>query len=144
LRQIPTPGGDVFHGMKATDPGFVEFGEAYFSRVDTGQVKGWKQHRLMTLNFVVPVGEIQVSVFDSDSRVGRAWRLGPDPAAYYKRLTIRPGLWVAFGGIGTTLNVLLNLASMVHDPKEATNLPLDTYGWRWLPEGVHEDAFSSP
>ena len=30
LDRIPLKGGDVLHAMKCTDPGFVDFGEAYY------------------------------------------------------------------------------------------------------------------
>ena len=42
LEQIPLKGGDVLHAMKRTDPGFVDFGEAYFSLIDIDAVKAWK------------------------------------------------------------------------------------------------------
>ena len=56
LRRIATPNGDVLHGMKASDPGYNGFAEAYFSMVLQGAVKGWKRHFEMTLNLVCIVG----------------------------------------------------------------------------------------
>ncbi len=34
LKRIPTAGGEVRYALKAGDPGFAGFGEAYFSSVD--------------------------------------------------------------------------------------------------------------
>ena len=59
LKRISVKGGDVQHYLKSTDPGFLEFGEIYFSRVDFKEVKAWKRHRKMTLNLAVPVGEVK-------------------------------------------------------------------------------------
>ncbi|MGF6381309.1 dTDP-4-dehydrorhamnose 3,5-epimerase [Paraburkholderia atlantica] len=132
LKRIATPGGDVLHGMKATDHGFAGFGEAYFSMVNTGTVKGWKLHRDMTLNFVVPCGEIQVRVYDETSDTSQDFRLGPDSAETYARLTIPPKLWVAFGGLGEGVNLLLNLASIPHDPSESERRDVEAFTWSWL------------
>ena len=48
----------------------------------------------------------------------------------YARLTIKPKLWVAFQGLGQS-NMLVNLASEVHDPKESENLSLDEIDFNW-------------
>jgi dTDP-4-dehydrorhamnose 3,5-epimerase len=118
--------------MKSSDAGFAGFGEAYFSTVMHRHVKGWKRHNRMTLNFVVPRGDIQVSVRDESSGLRRDFRLGEGRTETYGRLTIPPGLWVAFGGIGEGANLLLNLASLLHDPTEADNRPIDTFPWQWI------------
>ncbi|MDC8772739.1 dTDP-4-dehydrorhamnose 3,5-epimerase [Roseateles albus] len=131
LRRIQTVGGDVLHGMKNIDAGFDGFGEVYFSFIKPQQVKGWKRHEKMTLNFVVPVGEIQVCVCDEKSGDSSSFVLGPRTDELYNRLTIRPGLWVAFGGLGSTESLLVNIASIPHDPTEATNVPLDSFSWSW-------------
>ena len=59
LRRIETAGGDVLHAMKKTDAGYTGFGEAYFSWVSAGAIKAWKRHTQMTMNVVVPVGQVR-------------------------------------------------------------------------------------
>ena len=61
---IDTDGGDVLHVMKANDPCFSSFGEAYFSNVEPNAIKGWKLHREMVLNLVVPVGAVKFVILD--------------------------------------------------------------------------------
>ena len=61
---IETLGGDVMHAMKESSVGYVGFGEVYFSQVNKGAIKAWKRHKKMTLNLVVPVGEIRFVLFD--------------------------------------------------------------------------------
>lgn len=131
LRRIPTPGGEVRHGLRASDPQFAGFGEAYFSGVEQGAVKGWKRHRLMTLNLIVVVGEVRFLVLDAATGERWAFQPGPEAANGYGRLTVPPGLWMAFGGVGTGVNMLLNLASIEHDPAEADARPLDAFLWAW-------------
>lgn len=134
LRRIPTPGGDVFHAMKVVDLGFAGFGEAYFTSIDEGSVKGWKRHNLMTMNLVVPSGRIQISVRGDEGAPVGDYQLGPDDPAHYIRLTVPPKLWVAFGGLGAGVNLMLNIANMPHDPTEADNVAIDTFPWVWAPQ----------
>jgi len=129
LKQIYDPKGDVFHGLKKSDPGFSDFGEAYFSSVHPGDVKPWKKHLRMTLNLVVPVGKIRFVMHDDrpeSSTKGQTFavEIGPDN---YQRLTVSPGIWMAFEGLDDGLNLLLNVADMEHDPDEVERAELDRF-----------------
>ncbi|BET12287.1 dTDP-4-dehydrorhamnose 3,5-epimerase [Pandoraea sputorum] len=124
LKRILNPKGDVFHGLKATDDTFRGFGEAYFSTVLTGITKGWKRHERMTLNLIVPVGTIEFHLRAGDGKPTESVRLGD---SNYARLTVPPGVWMAFTGIGESLNLLLNVADIPHDPTEAVNVPLESF-----------------
>jgi dTDP-4-dehydrorhamnose 3,5-epimerase len=129
LKQIYHPKGDVFHGLKKSDPGFSDFGEAYFSSVHPGDVKPWKKHLRMTLNLVVPVGKIRFVMHDDrpeSSTKGQTFavEIGPDN---YQRLTVSPGIWMAFEGLDDGLNLLLNVADMEHDPDEVERAELDRF-----------------
>jgi len=127
LKQIHNQKGDVFHAMKKSDNGFDGFGEAYFSTINKNDIKGWKKHTEMTLNLVVPVGEIEFVIFDDVVNDFLNVRLSQNN---YHRLTVRPNLWMAFKGIGDN-NMLLNIASIEHDPKESVNLELDEIAYEW-------------
>lgn len=128
LKQIYHPKGDVFHAMKCMDPGFAGFGEAYFSSIASGQTKAWKRHSRMTLNLVCIVGKIHFILYDdrvkSDS-FGKFMEitLSPEKPDSYLRLTVPPGVWMAFVGISSNKSVLLNLANIPHDPEEQVNIP---------------------
>ena len=113
---VPHPKGNVLRGLKRTDSGFVDFGEAYFSMVSSGAVKGWKKHLRMSMNLLVPVGEI---CFHLDLGQGGAVEHVVLGEHDYRRLYVPPGIWVAFEGIGKSKNLLLNLASIEHDPTES-------------------------
>lgn len=128
LKIIPTPKGEVMHALKRSETSFVDFGEAYFSNVLHKEIKGWKKHTRMTLNLVVPVGEIRFVIFSDKQKSFFDVILGKNN---YQRLTISPNLWVAFQGIGTEQNLLLNLASLEHDPQEAENKELSEINFKW-------------
>jgi dTDP-4-dehydrorhamnose 3,5-epimerase len=136
LRRIPVDRGDVMHAIRGSAPGFAGFGEAYFSSVHGGAVKGWKRHNRMTMNLVVAAGRVRFVIHDDGADVGdgaafQAFELSPDTDADYARLTVPPGYWVAFTGVGDGLNLILNVASMEHDPTEADARPLDAFAWDW-------------
>ena len=124
-RIIHHPKGDILHAMKSGDAGFCGFGEAYFSKVKQGEVKGWKMHSKMTLNLLVPVGEIEIVVFDENNFFSLVLS-----SKNHKRLTIKPNLWVAFKGLSLN-NMLLNLASHHHDSEESKNTAIDSFNFQW-------------
>ena len=59
LKKITHPRGNILHAIKENDIGYAGFGEAYFSELTTGQIKGWNRHKYMTLNLIVPVGSVK-------------------------------------------------------------------------------------
>ena len=68
LKRIYHPKGDIFHGIKKSDEGFSKFGEAYFSTIKEGQIKGWNKHIKMTLNLIVPYGSVTFVIYDSKAK----------------------------------------------------------------------------
>lgn len=134
LKQIFHPKGDVWHAMKCSDNGFEGFGEAYFSTIHCGDIKPWKKHLKMTLNFVVPVGKIRVVIFDDRPQSSTKGNFFDITLSHnnYQRITIPAGLWVAFSGVGESLNLLLNVANLEHDPLEVERKDsLDEISYPW-------------
>jgi len=134
LKIIGGDKGRVFHGIKAIEDSYAGFGEAYFSEVLFSQVKGWKRHNRMVLNLVVPAGAIKFHVFDQQTNQLGVVTLGVE--YQYARLTVQPGLWMAFEGIGGAQNLLMNFASIAHDPTEADSVPLSSDGFPDLVSGI--------
>lgn len=133
LAVMAHPDGDVLHAIRKDSVGFHGFGEAYFSTVKQGRKKGWKRHRAMTLNLVVPVGAVRFVLFDDrkeSSTVGQIQMVDLS-LQNYRRLTVSPGIWMGFMGLGEGINLLLNLANITHDPAEADRLPLEAIACDW-------------
>ena len=76
----------------------------------------------MHMNLIVPVGVVKFHVYDGENYT--FYEIGE---SNYARLTIPPGMWVAFTGIGRDLNLILNIASIEHDPKESENCELHAF-----------------
>lgn len=129
LLQVDQPVGAVMHAIKASSYGFCGFGEAYFSSIKFQKTKGWKLHYKMTLNLVVPYGQIRFVVHDGNNVPKGKTQIVPliDTVLgdeNYCRLTVPPGYWVAFNGVGTGDNILMNVANIEHDPNESENKKL--------------------
>ncbi len=136
LNIIKTDGGDVLHGMKKSDPGFISFGEAYFSTVTKNSIKAWKRHHKMTMNLIVPSGEIGFGIFDDreeSESFGKFSTIVLSQSNYF-RLTVPPMLWLGFKGLSKDLSYLLNIADIAHDPNEVDHLDLNEidYDWSYL------------
>jgi len=137
LSIMDTEGGDVLHAMKSSDPGYSGFGEAYFSTVDPGAVKGWKRHREMTLNLVVPVGIVRFVIFDDRAESSTKGKFGEVTLSRnnYGRLTVPPMLWMGFQGVDEHPSLLLNIASIPHDPDELERMELSAIDYQWGMQG---------
>jgi dTDP-4-dehydrorhamnose 3,5-epimerase len=133
LSIIDTEGGDVLHAMKSSDVGFSGFGECYFSIVESGVIKGWKLHREMVLNLVVPVGCIRFVIFDDRANSITEGKFDEFVISRknYGRLTVPPKLWVGFQGKGEKDSLLLNIASIPHDPGEMERKVLKGIDYNW-------------
>jgi len=130
LSIINTPGGDVMHAMKQSDPGHIGFGEAYFSQVEYGAIKAWKRHREMTLNLVVPVGEVRFVLYDDQKGRHTFQELVISPSNYC-RLTVPPMVWVGFQGLNPKGSILLNIANLEHDPLEVDKQEISQIDYNW-------------
>jgi dTDP-4-dehydrorhamnose 3,5-epimerase len=127
LQRIAVAGGDVLHGMKFGDSGFVDFGEVYFSQIEKDAVKAWKRHLRMTLNFVVPVGMVQF-VFVDDKGGKREEVVGLER---YVRLTVPPNIWFGFKGLTAPYSLVMNIADIPHYPAEIERKELRQIQFNW-------------
>ncbi|WP_341880165.1 dTDP-4-dehydrorhamnose 3,5-epimerase [Synechococcus sp. UW140] len=131
LPRIETVGGDVLHAMKHCDSGYDGFGEAYFSWVSARAVKAWKRHTCMTMNIVVPVGQVKFvfSMINADgANEFLVEEIGIDR---YARITVPAGIWFGFQGLSDPQSLVMNIASITHDPNEVERLPLLDINYDW-------------
>jgi dTDP-4-dehydrorhamnose 3,5-epimerase len=133
LKVIDVKDGNVLHGMKRSDPGYVGFGEAYFSLVQSGAVKAWKRHKVMTLNLIVCLGEVRFVMYDNrqDSASENMFQEVILSNENYCRLTIPPMVWFGFQGIRPEKNMLMNIVDIEHSPEEIDRLTLSEINYNW-------------
>ena len=128
---IETPGGNVMHAMKNDSPSYFGFGEAYFSEIEKNTVKAWKRHREMTLNLIVPLGKIKFVLFDDRKGSNNRFQEVIISKENYCRLTVPPMIWVGFKGLSSFKSILLNIASIPHNPKEVDKKEIDKIQFDW-------------
>ncbi len=135
LRRIPDERGAILHMLRADDPHFERFGEIYFSMVYPGVVKGWHRHRRMTLNYAVVTGTIKLVLYDERPGSPTAKELVELFVGehHYVLVTVPPGVWNGFKGVGTAPAIVANCATLPHDPAEIERLPPDgdRIPYRW-------------
>lgn len=124
LRKICDERGKILHMLRSDSPIFKSFGEIYFSVAYPGVVKGWHIHKKMILNYAVVAGMIKMVLYDD--RPGSSTRgglmelfVGEDN---YQLVTVPPGIWNGFKGIGTQPAMVANCSSIPHDPNEISRL----------------------
>jgi dTDP-4-dehydrorhamnose 3,5-epimerase len=124
LRQIPDERGKIMHMLRRDATHFEGFGEIYFSTVYPGAIKAWHLHREMTLNYAVVSGMIKLVLYDD--REGSATRgnvvelfIGEQN---YCLVTVPPMVWNGFKGIGGSMAIVANCATIPHDPDEISRL----------------------
>ncbi len=131
LDVIDTLGGNVMHAMKESSTGYAGFGEAYFSQVEKGAIKAWKCHQKMTLNLVVPVGEIRFVLFDDREVSNTQFQEVIISKDNYCRLTVPPMIWMGFQSLSDGGSMLLNIANIEHDAHEVDKKNIEQIEFNW-------------
>ena len=134
-KRISDDRGSILLMLRKDDPEYENFGEVYFSKIYAGVVKGWHLHNFMTVNYYVVVGAIRLALYDDRSgsvTKGCLQEIYLDEADP-KLITIPPGIWNGFKGLGNQPSILANCATLTHDPSEMSRRTFDDpffqYNW---------------
>ena len=135
LRQFHDDRGKVMHMLKSSDANFKNFGEIYFSWIYPNVVKAWHKHKIMEMNYAVPVGCIKVVLFDDRQhsttcgQIDEYFMNGED----YYLLTIPAGVWYGFRSVNSQSAMIVNCSTIPHDPNEIERInyddPMIAYDW---------------
>ena len=128
LSNIDLEGGNVMHALKKSDLGFAGFEEAYFSWIKKDFIKAWKRHNKMTMNLVVPLGNVRFIFTSDDNSQFKTIIIG---SQNYSRINVPPGIWFGFQGIDEPKSLILNLANIEHDPNEMDRLDINEIKYDW-------------
>tara|TARA_B100000945_G_C20343750_1_gene578718 strand:+ start:776 stop:1195 length:420 start_codon:yes stop_codon:yes gene_type:complete len=128
LKEINIADGNVLHALKKTDRGYQDFGEVYFSKISFKAIKAWKLHEKMSLNLVVPIGNVKFVFFNEADKSFREITIGENN---YKRIYVPPKIWFGFMGLDENVNLVMNIADIVHDPEEVKKKDFDEFEYNW-------------
>ena len=91
-KRIKVEGGDVLHILNSKESDFKIFNEAYFSIIESNYIKGWKLHKEMTMNLIVPIGNVQFIFYSEKGELLLNKTIGEHN---YCRLTVPPNMvWI--------------------------------------------------
>ena len=121
LKRISLEEGDVFHALNSSDNEFNGFEEAYFSTIKCNKIKAWKRHLKMTMNLIVPLGNVKFIFYDEKKNILKNINIGEDN---YSRITVAPLVWFGFKGLSSKTSYILNISDELHDPSEVERKPL--------------------
>ena len=100
------------------------FKEAYFSKIKKNKIKAWKMHLKMTLNLIVAYGEVKFIFYSEKKNKFRKIILNQKNI---RRLVVPPGIWFGFQGLDEKLNLLLNIADILHEPTESDRVSISEF-----------------
>ena len=121
LKKFHLNEGDVLHALKASENEFNGFEEVYFSTIKFKKIKAWKRHLKMTMNLVVPVGNVQFIFYNNNKKLIENIIIGEKN---YSRITVPPKIWFGFKGLSSSTSYILNVSDVSHDPSEIERKPL--------------------
>jgi dTDP-4-dehydrorhamnose 3,5-epimerase len=119
--------GDIIKLLSKDVTEFNRFGEAYFSKIKYGEIKGWKKHLKMKCILLPVFGEVDVVIYDINLDKYKTYKLTLENPY---RLVIPPNNIFAFTGKEKE-NCILNISDILHDPKESINFNLDEFRYNW-------------
>lgn len=137
LKEIFDPKGSVLHFVKPDNSDIKQFGECYLSEIHPGVVKAWKLHTKQEQNFAVPIGKIQIVLYDArenSKSAGKLMNLNLGRPEHYFRLKIPHGVIYGFKCISEQTAFVLNLTDTPHDPLEGKRIEWDDpmIPFRWI------------
>jgi dTDP-4-dehydrorhamnose 3,5-epimerase len=132
LNKIVNSNGDVLKILAKNNSGYKGFGEAYFSNVKWGSIKAWKLHTKMTMNLIVPVGNVKFVFIEKNQNGTLEYLVEEIGEKNYSRIVVPPGIWFGFIGTAKSQNLILNIANIKHNPKEIQRLPVDAFDFNWI------------
>lgn len=135
LNQINDNRGAVLHMIRNDSPGFIGFGECYFSEIFPNVIKAWKLHKLQTQNIAVPIGKIKLVIYDAREKSitkGEIMILELGRPDAYLRISIPPGLWYGFQCLSIEPALIVNCPNIPYNPNESVVKNYDEFSFPYL------------
>ena len=121
LKKIYHPKGEILKAITKSDTVFSEFGEAYFSVINQGDIKGWKKHTKNSSLLKTIFGEVQFTFYYKDNFYHINIKQTDNII-----IQIPPNVWFSFKGISKK-NLLCNFMNKAHSDKEVENIDLNEF-----------------
>ena len=127
LKKFKNPKGNVLRGFRKNDKYLENSAEIYFSWINKKTIKGWKLHKKMSMNLVVPIGKV-IFVF-YDSKNFKTIIVGEKN---YSRIFVPNNIFFAFQNLHEEKSLVVNNASIIHQNKnESVTISLNKINYKW-------------
>jgi len=128
LKKFKNPKGNILRGFRKDDKFPGTSAEIYFSWINKKKIKGWKLHKKMSMNLVVPVGKVKFVFYNGNKF--KALIIGENN---YKRIFVPSNVYFAFQNLSKKKSLIVNNASIIHQNRNETlvkSLNKINYSWK--------------
>jgi dTDP-4-dehydrorhamnose 3,5-epimerase len=127
LKSFKNNKGDVFRAYRKNEEKIGKFGEVYFSWIKKNAIKGWKLHKKMHMNLVVPVGSVRFVFY-----YNKKFKVITIGEKKYCRIYVPNNIFFAFQNISNKKSLVVNYSNIIHqEDKETSNLSLEKLSYIW-------------
>jgi dTDP-4-dehydrorhamnose 3,5-epimerase len=130
LKVIPDERGRLMEVLRADDPFFRKFGQAYVTTVYPGVVKAWHAHARQTDHIAAVSGAVRFGLYDDREGSPTRGEVMDLVIGEHRPLlvVVPPGVWHGFKGVGTKEAILVNVPSEPYDRAAPDELRKDPHG----------------
>lgn len=130
LKIIPDERGKLMEFLRSDDDIFRKFGQVYITTVFPGVVKGWHAHQEQRDYLGCVWGMIKLVLYDGRDNSPtqgkfQEYFIGEQNPLL---LSIPPGVWHGFKGIGTKEAIIINCPTLPYDYLEPDELRIAPHG----------------
>lgn len=111
--------GRLMELFRSDDPDLRGFGQVHLTTVYPGVVKAWRRHKKRTDVLTVVAGMVRLGLYDGRSGGKTDGELSQFFLGVHSplRITIPPGVWFGFKGVGAEEALVIAYTDIAHDPK---------------------------
>lgn len=127
LQKFKNPKGNVLRGFRKNDKFLKNSAEIYFSWINKNAIKGWKLHKKMTMNLIVPIGKVKFVFYN-----GKNFKSIIIGEKNYNRIFVPNNIFFAFQNLYKEKSLVVNNANIIHQKKdEILKLSLNKINYLW-------------
>jgi dTDP-4-dehydrorhamnose 3,5-epimerase len=119
--------GKVLRAFRKNENKIGKFGEVYLSWINKDAIKGWKLHKKMKMNLVVPVGLVKFVFYENN----KFHKIIIGEKKYY-RIYVPNQIYFAFQNLSKKKSLVINYSNIIHENKNETiNKTLKEIRYQW-------------
>ncbi len=120
--------GNVLRAFRKKEKNIGKFGEVYLSWINKNAIKGWKLHKRMHMNLVVPFGLVKFVFYEKN----KFKEIIIGEKKYY-RIYVPNQIYFAFQNLSNQKSLIVNYSNIIHENKNeilTKNLKEISYKWK--------------